>query len=148
MFIIWASCSFSTSKEEVLKKIVITLFFLLCITAGSRVSPMCVDPWEFDQAFVRSVRHVIVTAYTSSADECGNSRGITASGARASDGIVACNFLPFGTKILIPDLFGDKEFVVKDRMAKRKQNYIDVWVQKKSKAFEIGKRTLAIIVLG
>ncbi|MEK7089271.1 MAG: hypothetical protein AAB920_00445, partial [Patescibacteria group bacterium] len=91
---------------------------------------------------------VKITAYTSSADECGNNLGITSSGEPARDGIVACNFLPHGTRIKIPALFGDKEFVVKDRMAKRKWNFVDVWVETKKTAFQIGKRTSRIVILG
>lgn len=92
--------------------------------------------------------HAHVTAYTSSADECGNDLGITASGEPASDGVVACNFLPYGTRIKIPALFGDKEFVVKDRMAKRKSDFVDVWVESKETAFRIGKSFLTVVIVG
>ncbi|MEI6479478.1 MAG: hypothetical protein WCO21_01445 [bacterium] len=89
-----------------------------------------------------------ITAYTSSADECGNALGITKSGEPARDGIVACNFLPLGTRIKIPDLFGEKEFIVKDRMAKRKRNFIDIWVSSKKRAFQIGRSRMRIVILG
>ncbi|MFA6407683.1 MAG: hypothetical protein WCV80_03195 [Candidatus Paceibacterota bacterium] len=82
---------------------------------------------------------VWVTAYTSDSAECDDTPFITASGSRTRDGIVACNFLPFGTKIKIPELFGDKEFIVEDRMAKRKHNYVDVWIQEKIVALSLGK---------
>ena len=88
-----------------------------------------------------------VTAYTSSADECGNDLGITASGERARDGVVACNFLPFGTRVKIPELFGEKEFVVMDRMSKEKKNYVDVWVEEKYAARQIGKSFVNIVVI-
>ncbi len=88
-----------------------------------------------------------VTAYTSSADECGNDFGITASGERARDGVVACNFLPFGTRVRIPELFGEREFVVMDRMSKGKENYVDVWVKRKYTARRIGKSFVDIVVV-
>jgi len=90
---------------------------------------------------------VKITAYTSSADECGNDLGITSSGEIARDGSLACNFLPFYTRVKIPALFGDKEFVVHDRMKKRKWNFVDVWVNNKKRAFKIGKRSLKIILV-
>lgn len=43
---------------------------------------------------------------------------------------IAANFLPLGTQVKFPDLYGDKVFVVRDRMNPRYngQNRIDFWV--------------------
>ena len=128
------------------------LFITLILLAGPRASSGEVktpvrepvrEISECGEIFFR----VKITAYTSSADECGNDLGITSSGELARDGIVACNFLPRGTRIKIPALFGNKEFVVKDRMKRRKWNFVDVWVETKKTAFQIGKRASKIVIL-
>ncbi len=72
---------------------------------------------------------------------------ITASGSVVRDGIVAANFLPFGTEIRIPRFFGDKVFVVKDRMDPRYTNRIDVLFFTQQEALEFGLRSAYIEVL-
>lgn len=96
---------------------------------------------------VKYTKVVEMTAYTSSVEECDDTPFITADGSHTRWGIVASNFLPFGTKIRIPDYFGDQVFEVHDRMNKRFSNRVDVWMQTKSEAFQFGKRTLRIEVL-
>ena len=59
---------------------------------------------------------VLVTAYSSTVDQCDSTPFITASGIHVHNGTVAANFLRFGTKIKFPVLFGDKIFIVEDRM--------------------------------
>lgn len=81
---------------------------------------------------------VWVTAYSSTPEETDESPFITASQTEVRDGIVAVNFLPFGTKIRIPKVFGDKIFIVEDRMHRRKTNYVDVWMNSKDSAKEFG----------
>ena len=61
---------------------------------------------------IAATKTVWVTAYTSAPDETSDHPLITASGAMVSDGIIAANFLPFGTQIEIPALFGTKVFTV------------------------------------
>jgi hypothetical protein len=71
-----------------------------------------------------------VTVYHSVPWETDGDPWTTASGSRARDGVVAANCLPFGTKLRLPDLFGDKVFTVEDRLAPRKGCYIvDVWME-------------------
>ena len=47
---------------------------------------------------------------------------------------IATNFLPLGTKVRFPELYGDKVFVVRDRMNSRYNgtNRIDIWVGSKT----------------
>src|SRR3989344_3213041 len=59
------------------------------------------------------------TAYSSTPDQTDDTPFITAKGTTVRDGIIAANFLPFGTRIKIPDIYGDKIFVVEDRMNRR-----------------------------
>lgn len=81
---------------------------------------------------------VVVTAYSSSRIETDSDPYITASGQWVRDGIVAANFLPFGTKIKIPELFGDKVFVVQDRMHPRKKYQVDIWFSSRQEAMQFG----------
>ena len=71
---------------------------------------------------------------------------LTASGRRCRKGIVAANWLPLGTKILIPKLFGNKIFVVADRMNIRYPSRLDVWMPERE-ALNFGVKTSEIIVL-
>jgi 3D (Asp-Asp-Asp) domain-containing protein len=88
-----------------------------------------------------------ITAYTSSPEETDDTPFITASGSRTRDGVVATNILPFGTKVKIPSLFGDKIFTVEDRMNRRFQDRLDIWTETKAEAYRIGIRTAEVVVL-
>jgi len=100
-----------------------------------------------DEAAVKTIR-VVITAYSSTPEETDDTPFITASGKNVKDGIVANNLLPFGTKIKIPGLYGDKVFVIEDRMNKRKSNYhVDIWFPSKNMAINFGVKTAYIEVL-
>ena len=91
---------------------------------------------------------VVITAYSSSVWETDDSPFITASGAWVKDGIIANNYLPFGTKVRIPEIYGDKVFVVEDRMNWKKGNYqIDIWFSSYGEAKEFGAKRTYIEVL-
>jgi 3D (Asp-Asp-Asp) domain-containing protein len=92
-------------------------------------------------------RTLIVTAYSSSPDETDDSPFITAAGTRVHNGIVATNLFPFGTKIRIPDIFGDRIFVVEDRMHARHKNRIDIWYPSKKEALIFGIRQARVEVV-
>lgn len=81
---------------------------------------------------------VFITAYSSTPDETDSTPNITASNKPAREGIIAANFLPFGTKVKIPSVFGDKIFIVEDRMHKRKKNFVDIWMPSKEDALKFG----------
>jgi len=94
-----------------------------------------------------ATHEVWLTAYSSAPEETDDTPFITATGSHVRDGIVATNFLPFGTRMRIPDVFGDKIFVVDDRMHPRKTDYVDVWMPTKQDALNIGRRRTVIVVL-
>lgn len=81
---------------------------------------------------------VVITAYSSTVDQCDDTPFITANGSRVKDGIVAANFAGFGTKIKIPELFGDKVFSVEDRMNRRFNKRIDIWMPSREEAIKFG----------
>ena len=94
----------------------------------------------------RFVRWVTVTAYSSTVDQCDDSPFITANGKWVYDGLVATNFLPFGTKVKFPDYFGDKVFTVDDRMNSKYQTRMDVWMPTREEAKLFGAQYLKVEV--
>lgn len=99
---------------------------------------------------VRTSTHVI-TAYNSEVGQTDDSPCITANGFNVCEhGIedtIAANFLKMGTRVRIPDLFGDQIFVVRDRMNKRHATKVDVWMIKRSDAINFGVRSARIEIL-
>jgi len=96
---------------------------------------------------VTESRLVIVTAYSSTLDQTDSTPFITASGSYVRDGIVACNFLKFGTYVRFPEIYGDKIFVVEDRMALKNSHKIDIWFDTRWEAIQFGVRQLKVEVL-
>jgi len=96
---------------------------------------------------VTESRLVLVTAYSSTPDQTDSTPFITASGSHVRDGIVACNFLSFGTYVRFPDMYGDKVFVVEDRMALKNSHKIDIWFNTRWEAMQFGARQLKVEVL-
>ncbi len=111
---------------------------------------------EENEPVVKKVLYVEATGYSSTVDQTNCQPFITASGTWVRDGIVAANFLDFGTKIRIPQYFGDKEFVVKDRMNSRfsppyngisHDGYIDIWFPTRWEATNFGRVRTQIEIL-
>ena len=91
---------------------------------------------------------VIITGYSSTPWETDDTPNITASNSAVREGIIANNLFPFGTKIRIPALYGNKVFVVEDRMSWQKGNYhFDIWFPSYSEALNFGAKTTYIEVL-
>ncbi len=91
---------------------------------------------------------MVITAYSSTTWQTDEDPFITASGSGVKDGVVANNFLPFGTKVRIPEIYGDKVFVVEDRMHWRKSNYhLDIWFSDYWQAKNFGAKTTYVEIL-
>lgn len=104
-------------------------------------------PIPTDLPVQKTVR-VMATAYTSSVDETDSDPWTTASGARAGDGVIAANGLPFGTKVRLPDQYGDKILIVLDRMSQRYGNrYVDIWMPTKQQAKQWGVKPVRMEIL-
>ncbi len=92
-----------------------------------------------------------MTAYNSDPRQTDDTPCITANGFNVCEhGIedtVAANFLKFGTKVMIPDLFGDRVFIVRDRMNKRYPDRVDIWMLNYDDAIKFGVRTAKIHVI-
>lgn len=100
-----------------------------------------------DTPVVTNYHWVIITAYSSTVDQTDASPFITASGTNVRDGIVACNFLKFGTRVRFPQLYGNKIFVVEDRMALKNSHKMDIWFASRQEAKQFGIKTTKVEVL-
>jgi len=120
----------------------------LAIVEGNSLLPVS-EPTNPEPQPVWKIR-VVITGYSSTLWETDDDPYITAAGTWVRDGIVANNWLPIGTKIKIPELFGDRIFVVEDRMSWTKGNYhVDVWFPSYWEALNFGaKRTYIEILEG
>lgn len=89
---------------------------------------------------------VNASAYTASADECGNDRGITASGLLVKkEQTLACPpEYPFGAKISIE---GVGTLRCEDRGGAIKGNHFDIYMETKTQAFAFGRRNLVAEVV-
>lgn len=114
------------------------------LSASSSVAKATV---EIKNTKIKNVLIVRATAYSSTPDQTDSTPFVTAMGTQVRDGIIAANFLPFGTKIRIPEIYGNKIFVVEDRMNRRYWHVIDIWFPDRAGAMEFGNRTIEIEIL-
>ncbi len=101
----------------------------------------------------KKIKTVLATAYSSEPWQTDDSPCITATGydvcenyaLYGSSNTIASNFLPINTLIKIPDLFGDKIFVVRDRMnARYGYDNIDIWMPNTGNAKQFGVKQVTI----
>lgn len=89
-----------------------------------------------------------VTAYSSTLDQTDNTPCIAASGYNLcqhdKENVVACNFLPFGTQVIFPELDPEKVYTVVDRMHERYNSRLDIWMQTRAKATKFGVKYLQV----
>lgn len=85
---------------------------------------------------------VPITAYSSTLDQTDGDPCTTANGFNVclhnQEDVVAANFLKFGTKVRIPEYFGDQIFTVQDRMNSRYKYHLDVWMKTREAAKKFG----------
>jgi 3D (Asp-Asp-Asp) domain-containing protein len=116
-------------------------------------NPMDIEnhlPANKNKITISSGYHVI-TSYNSEVGQCDDSPCITANGFNVCEhGIedtVAANFLSFGTKIKIPDYFGNRVFIVRDRMNARYTDRLDIWMINKADAIKWGAKIAKIEII-
>ena len=90
---------------------------------------------------------VIITGYSSTVDQTDDTPYITAWNTQTRLGVVAANWLPFGTNIRIPELFGDRIFIVEDRMHRRNSHKLDIWFQSREEALRFGVKRARVEIL-
>jgi 3D (Asp-Asp-Asp) domain-containing protein len=100
---------------------------------------------------VKSVSTHVMTAYNSEVAQTDSSPCITANGFNVCkhgiEDTIAANFLKMGTKVRIPELYGDRVFVVRDRMNAKHPNRVDIWMKDRASAIKFGVKTAKIEVL-
>ncbi len=79
-----------------------------------------------------------VSAYNSLPNQTDSTPFHTADGTHVRDGLIAANFLPLDTRVRFPELYGDKVFIVKDRMNKRYNYKADIWMEHYDDAIQFG----------
>jgi len=100
---------------------------------------------------VKSTSVHVITAYNSDVAQTDDSPCITANGfdvcKHGQEDTIAANFLKFGTKVKIPELYGDRVFTVRDRMNVSHPNRVDIWMKNRTSAIKFGVKTAKIQVL-
>lgn len=81
---------------------------------------------------------IAVSAYSSTTHQTDKTPYLTAYNTEVRDGIVAANFLPVGTVVRFPQRYGEKLFVVEDRMNERFGLQVDIWTSKYEEAKKFG----------
>ncbi len=109
-------------------------------------SLLSIAPFKSPDLVIRTLP-VVVTAYSSTTWQTDDTPFTTASGTSVREGVVAANFLPIGTRIKLPDLYGDKIFTVEDRMHPRQKYVVDIWFPSYSEALNFGAKYTNIQVI-
>ena len=117
------------------------------LTATSFVSQKPTEKLTIKETKITNTTQIPITAYSSTPDQTYGDPFITASGTRVRDGVVATNFLPIGTKIRMTNLFGDKVFVVEDRMSSRYWKHLDIWMPSRQQAKSFGVKTAYVEIV-
>lgn len=113
------------------------------LPAIAAISELAHEPRELPQAGERLPSRsttIPVTAYSSDPWQTDDTPFHTADGTYVRDGLIAANFLPLGTRVRFPDLYGDKVFIVKDRMNARYWRRADIWMPATDQARQFGIR--------
>lgn len=142
------------TSNEVEKSIILPKF-----TISTSTNEILSEPESADQAVIieaptyKVVKSYVVpiTAYNSEPGQTDDSPCRTANGFNLcqnnEENVIAANFLKFGTKVRIPEYFGDRIFTVQDRMNARYYYRADVWFKTKLDARKFGIRVLKIEVV-
>lgn len=95
------------------------------------------------------IMEATITAYTSREGETDSTPFITASGSYTRNGVAASSFLPLGSKIRLPAIFGNKVFVVEDTMNSRYdgESRVDIWVSDVNQAKLFGVKSAKVEIL-
>jgi 3D (Asp-Asp-Asp) domain-containing protein len=87
---------------------------------------------------------VSATAYNSLPGQTDSTPFTTASGTTTRHGVLAANFLPIGTRVKIPEIYGDQVFIVEDRMNARYWYKVDIWMESYDDAITFGLQDITI----
>lgn len=142
---VFAALVTTSSKPQIVRASEISTpgFEASAQTASTDEPPSTVSPVTIKNTLV-----VTATAYSSTPDQTDATPFITSNGKRVYDGLIAANWLPYNTKVRIPDMFGDKIFTVNDRMnARYKTGRLDIWMKSRQEAKLWGNRKIRIQIV-
>jgi 3D (Asp-Asp-Asp) domain-containing protein len=114
------------------------------ITAAAATPKKVLPKQKPAPKIIKDLGYVVVTGYTSTPDQTDSTPFTTATGDKVRWGIVACNFLPFGTKVKI-DGFPGTTFTVMDRGGSAFD--FDIWFPEYNQAINWGRRTVKAYVV-
>jgi 3D (Asp-Asp-Asp) domain-containing protein len=126
-----------------IRKLLPFLFFFIIFSyafspGSAETQPIAEQNSWLNSSKAKKFMILTVTGYSSSYDETDNDPWTTAYNTPVRDGIAASNILPFGTKIKIPEIFGNKVFVIEDKMNPRYGENLDIWFPTKWEALNFG----------
>lgn len=114
-------------------------------------SVVLISPIKETEYTVVKTYTIPITSYSSTVDQTDASPCITANGfnlcENGEENVIAANFLPFGTKVRIPEYFGDRIFTVQDRMNARYYYRADIWMKDRASAVRWGIKYTEIEVV-
>ncbi len=135
--------------EDLLVRAIVVFVFtagILALVPGTVAANNKNFPIAGDREPIRTT-WVVATAYSSDVAQTDDTPCIPANGYDLCEhyekygygNSVAANFLPLETQVALPELFGDKLFVVRDRMnARYGEGRIDIWMPTKEEAKTFG----------
>ncbi|MBI2636701.1 MAG: 3D domain-containing protein [Parcubacteria group bacterium] len=119
------------------------------IAAADAFSDATIAALPLEGAPVAVAEHwLTVTAYSSEPRQTDGTPFTTAWITPVRDGVVALNFLPKGSMVRFPDLYGDKIFIVEDRMNVRYPYRADIWMPTREEAKRFGIKYVRMEELG
>lgn len=139
-------------------QIIVPLYHPLAINADKLISVASAQetglisqyPNSFPIPAERAVRtmKIPVTAYNSDPRQTDSTPCHTANNynlcSNNREDVIAANFLPFGTRVKFPELYGDQIFTVQDRMNARYYYRADIWMKNHSDAVKLGLKYTTI----
>lgn len=139
------------SDEKVVPEVGAALEDGMTVAVRPKVEAMSTMDFGLDLSQAKRVITCEATAYTSAADECGKSDGITASGMMFEVGVVAVDRrqIPLGTKLYIESLDGKYVYgycIAADTGGAIKGNKVDLAMNTKSDCFQFGRRNVRVYI--
>ena len=138
-------------NEKVVPGVETVLSDGMTVAVKPKVDAMSTMDFGLDLSQAKRVITCEATAYTSAADECGKSDGITASGMMFRVGVVAVDRkqIPLGTKLYIESLDGKYVYgycIAADTGGAIKGNKVDLAMNTKSECFQFGRRQVRVYI--
>ena len=136
--------------------LILALFIISLLARVEKTQSRNSFPVAGEREPIKTIK-VTATAYSSDVGQTDDTPCIPADGydlcahyeKYGQGNTIAANFLPLGTLVRIPELYGDKIFVVHDRMNSRYgYGRVDVWMPSRDEAKTFGVKYFEIEIYG